>query len=66
MSRFDFTKEEYDKLISAGLFSEDEEKILLYNCRGLSIVEMSQKLSCSTSKIDKDIKKIKKKLRRLL
>lgn len=62
----EFTKDELDILRRKLNLSPLQEKIFDYRSRDFSIVEMAMLESCSESKINKEIKKIKKKIVKVL
>ena len=66
MLKFDFTKDELETLKSKIFLSEMQERIIEYRAKEYSITKMAQLEFCSESKIDKEIRKIKKKIERVL
>lgn len=66
MLKIEFTKEEFEELKSKIFLSELQERIIEYRAKEYSITKMAQLEYCSESKIDKEIKKIKKKIERVL
>lgn len=62
MIRFDFTKQEYEKLIDDLMLNEELSKILEMRIKGYSIAKMSMELNLCESAISKRINLIKKKI----
>lgn len=66
MSRFDFTKQEIANIKSKIYLSEDEEKILDMRLLNYSITKMAIEMNMSERTINRNIKKIKDKIRRVI
>lgn len=66
MLKLEFTNDEIDYIKSKIHFTPMQERIIKYRQDELSIVEMSMKEVCSESKISKEIKKIKSKIKKVL
>lgn len=66
MLKLEFTNDEIDYIKSKIHFTPLQERIIKYRMDELSIVEMSMKEVCSESKISKEIKKIKNKIKKVL
>lgn len=66
MLRFDFSKQEVDDIKSKIYLSEMQERIFEYRLREYSITKMAMLESCSESTINREIKKIKKKIMKVL
>lgn len=64
--KFDFTKQEVEEIKSKIYLSEMQEKILEYKLREYSITKMSMLENCSESTINREIKKIKKKIMKII
>ena len=64
--KFDFTKQEVEEIKSKIYLSEIQEKILEYKLREYSITKMSMLENCSESTINREIKKIKKKIMKII
>ena len=64
--KLEFTNNEIDYIKSKIHFTPMQERIIKYRQDELSIVEMSMKENCSESKISKEIKKIKFKIKKVL
>jgi len=62
MLRLDFTNDEINYIKSKIHFTELQERIIRYRQDELSIVKMAMKENVSVSTIDREIKKIKKKI----
>lgn len=62
MLKLDFTKQEINDIKSKIYFSELQERILEYRLKEYSITKISILENCSESTINREIKKIKKKI----
>ena len=62
----DFTKQDYDYFCNNCMFSELQEKLLADRIKDLSIIELSLKYNISTSKVNRELKKIKDKIKKVL
>jgi DNA-binding Lrp family transcriptional regulator len=63
---FDFTKEEYEQLKEQLMLNEELSKILEMEIKNYSITKMSIELNMSVSSINRRIKKLKNKIKKLL
>ena len=66
MTKFDFTKQEIADIKSKIYLSEDEEKILDMRLLNYSITKMAIEMNMSERTINRNIKKIKDKIRRVI
>lgn len=66
MLKIDLTREEYNELIDKLMLNEFQKRILEYRIKDFSIVEMSIKENCSESTINREIKKIKNKIKKII
>lgn len=66
MLKIDFTNQELDMIKSKIHFTELQERIIKYRQDELSIVEMAFLENVSDSKISKEIKKIKNKIKKVI
>lgn len=66
MLKFNFTKEEAEIIKSKVYFSELQEKIFEYRLKEYSITKMAMLENCSESTINREIKKIKKKIMKII
>ena len=64
--KFDFTKQEVEEIKSKIYLSEIQERILEYKLKEYSITKMSILENCSESTINREIKKIKKKIMKII
>ena len=62
----EFTKQDYDYFCNNCMFSELQEKLLADRLKDLSIIELSLKYNISTSKVNRELKKIKDKIKKVL
>lgn len=62
----EFTKQDYDYFCNNCMFSELQEKLLADRIKDLSIIELSLKYNISTSKVNRELKKIKDKIKKIL
>lgn len=66
MLKIDLTRKEYDELISKLMLNEFQERILEYRIKEYSITKMSILEHCSESTINREIKKIKNKIKKVI
>lgn len=66
MTKFDFTKQEIADIKSKIYLSEDEEKILDMRLLNYSITKIAIEMNMSERTINRNIKKIKDKIRRVI
>lgn len=66
MMKFDFTKQEMNDILSKIYLSELQERILEYRLKEYSITKMSMLENLSESTINREIKKIKKKIMKVI
>ena len=63
---FDLTKEEYEKIIDKCMFNEELTKILELRIKGESRTQISMKLNLSERTVDRRIRTIKNKIKKVL
>lgn len=66
MLKIDLTREEYDELINRLMLNEFQERILEYRIKEYSITKMSILEHCSESTINREINKIKNKIKKVI
>lgn len=66
MLRFEFTKQEVNEIKNKIYLSEIQERIFEYRLREYSITKMAMLENVSESTINREIKKIQKKILRIL
>lgn len=66
MLKIDLTRKEYDELIVKLMLNEFQERILEYRIKEYSITKMSILEHCSESTINREIKKIKNKIKKVI
>lgn len=66
MTKFDFTKTEVEEIKSKIYLNEFQERILEYRIKEYSIAKMSILENCSESTINREIKKIKNKIKKVI
>lgn len=66
MLRFEFTKQEVDEIKNKIYLSEMQERIFEYRLREYSITKMAMLENVSESTINREIKKIQKKILKIL
>lgn len=64
--KFNFTKKEVEDIKSKIYLSEIQERIFEYKLKEYSITKMAMLENCSESTINREIKKIKKKIMKIL
>jgi len=63
---FDFTKEEYEQLKEKLMLNDELSKILEMKIKRFSIVQMAMELNLSERTVNRRVKELKKKIRRVL
>lgn len=63
---FDFTKEEYEQIKDQLMLDDELAKILEMEIKNYSITKMSLELNMSISSVNRRIRKLKKKIKKLL
>ena len=63
---YDFTREEYDKIIYDAMLSDELAKILELKIKGYSIVQISMEMNMSESNVKRKIKILKKKILKVI
>ena len=66
MLKLEFTKKEIDDIKSKIYLNEIQERIIEYRIKEYSITKMAMLENCSESTINREIKKIKKKIMKIL
>ena len=66
MLKLDFSKEEYENIKSKIFLNEFQERIFEYRIKEYSITKMSILKNCSESTINREIKKIKNKIKKVI
>lgn len=66
MLKLEFTKNEVENIKSKVFFSEIQERIFEYRLKEYSITKMAMLETCSESTINREIKKIKKKIMKVI
>lgn len=66
MSKFDFTKDEYEMMRDKLMLNDELSTILKMKIQGCSIVEMSIKLNISEATVSRRISEIKKKIKKII
>ena len=66
MLKLDFSKEEYENIKSKIFLSEFQERIFEYRIKEYSITKMAMLENCSESTINREIKKIKNKIKKVI
>lgn len=66
MSKFNFTKDEFEYLVDKCMFNEEMTTILELLIKNYSRTQIAMKLNISEATLDKRIQFIKKKIKRVL
>ena len=66
MLKFDFSKEEYENIKNKIFLNEFQERIFEYRIKEYSITKMAMLENCSESTINREIKKIKNKIKKII
>ena len=66
MLKLEFTRDEVNDIKSKVYFSEMQERIFEYRLREYSITKMAMLENCSESTINRELKKIKRKITKIL
>ena len=66
MLKLDFSKEEYENIKNKIFLNEIQERIFEYRIKEYSITKMAMLENCSESTINREIKKIKNKIKKVI
>ena len=66
MFKIDLTRKEYNELIGKLMLNEFQERILEYRIKEYSITKMAMLEHCSESTINREIYKIKNKIKKII
>lgn len=66
MSFFEFTKSDYEYIVSECMLDEDYKKLLEYKIKGYSRVKIAMELNVTEYTIDKMTQKLKKKIKKII
>ena len=66
MLKLDFSKEEYENIKSKIFLNEFQERIFEYRIKEYSITKIAMLENCSESTINREIKKIKNKIKKVI
>ena len=66
MLKLDFSKEEYENIKNKIFLNEFQERIFEYRIKEYSITKMAMLENCSESTINREIKKIKNKIKEVI
>ena len=66
MLKLDFSKEEYENIKNKIFLNEFQERIFEYRIKEYSITKMTMLENCSESTINREIKKIKNKIKKVI
>ena len=66
MTKFEFTRSEFEVIKDKCMFNEELSKIFEYRIKNYSITEIALKLNLSESTVSRRIKEIKKKIMKVI
>lgn len=66
MNFFEFTRQDYNRIVEEAMLDEEYQKLLEYKIKGYSIVKIADLLGNSTSAISVKIRKLKKKIKKII
>lgn len=66
MLKLDLTRKEYDELTNKLILNEFQKRIFEYRIKEYSITKMAMLENCSESTINREIKKIKNKIKKII
>lgn len=66
MTKFEFTRSEFEVIKEKCMFNEELSKILEYRIKNYSITEIALKLNLSESTVSRRIKEIKNKIMKVI
>lgn len=66
MLKLDLTRKEYDELSNKLILNEFQKRIFEYRIKEYSITKMAMLENCSESTINREIKKIKNKIKKII
>lgn len=62
MQRFDFTRDEYNKIVDKCMLNDELSQILEYKIKGYSITKISMEMNMSERTVNRRVKQIKNKI----
>ena len=65
-SFFEFTKADYEYLVSECMLDEEYQKLLEYKIKGYSIAKIAQLLNVSEATVSVMVSKLKKKIKKII
>lgn len=65
-SFFEFTKADYEYLVSECMLDEEYQKLLEYKIKGYSITKIAQLLNVSEATVSVMVSKLKKKIKKII
>lgn len=66
MNFFEFTKQDYNRIVEECMLDEEYSKLLEYKIKGYSIVKIADLLVCSEAKVSVMTKNLKKKIKKII
>ena len=66
MNFFEFTKQDYNRIVEECMLDEEHQKLLEYKIKGYSIAKISQLLNVSEGTVSVMVSKLKKKIKKIL
>lgn len=66
MSFFEFTRQDFNKIVEECMLDEEYTKLLEYKIKGYSIVKIADLLVCSQAKVSVMTKNLKKKIKKII
>ena len=66
MNFFEFTKQDYNRIVEKCMLDEEYSKLLEYKIKGYSIVKIADLLVCSEAKVSVMTKNLKKKIKKII
>ena len=66
MNFFEFTKQDYNRIVEECMLDEEYSKLLEYKIKGYSIVKIADLLMCSEAKVSVMTKNLKKKIKKII
>lgn len=66
MKYFEFTKQDYEKIVDECMLDEEYQMLLEYKIKGYSRVKIAMKMNITEYTVDKMTQKLKKKITKIL
>ena len=66
MKYFEFTKQDYEKIVDECMLDDEYKELLEYKIKGYSRIKIAMKMNITEYTVDKMLQKLKKKITKIL